>query len=267
MSDQHYVHATADDDLEFERLTLLTKMYDPPTQRRLSSTVDLAGARVLEVGAGTGSVARWLGDQVGEDGHVTATDIDLRFLENLNHPNVGVHQHDVLADDLESDTFDLIHGRFVLTHLYQEAEEVIAKLIGALRPGGCLLFEEVDFGTLVGADPEHPLSSPLREAFDWLLELVVGLGAQNPQFGRNLPPLFRSTSLTDVESWAEYDISPPGSDHRRFQELSFMSATKGLAGAPGFDPTKAEPLLTGLRAPDLHVGEMTVVGVKGYRPT
>ncbi|MDH3299621.1 MAG: hypothetical protein OES24_03855 [Acidimicrobiia bacterium] len=56
------ISATADDDLEFERLSLLTEVYDPATKRRLTSATDLTRAHVLEIGAGTGSVARWLGD-------------------------------------------------------------------------------------------------------------------------------------------------------------------------------------------------------------
>ena len=55
-----YVHANAAFDDELARLHLLEARYDPRTFRRLSMFGPLAGARCLEVGAGTGSVARWL---------------------------------------------------------------------------------------------------------------------------------------------------------------------------------------------------------------
>lgn len=77
--------------------------------------------------------------------------------------------------------------------------------------------------------------------------------------------MFRASDLVDVESWARYDISPPGSDHRRFQELSMVSGSAGLAEVPGFDATRVEVLLAALRDPEIHIGEMTVVGVRGYR--
>ena len=38
------------------------------------------GWHVLEVGAGGGSMARWLSEQVGPSGRVMATDIDLQRL-------------------------------------------------------------------------------------------------------------------------------------------------------------------------------------------
>ena len=41
------------------------------------------GARCLEVGAGSGSMALWMAARVGETGHVLATDINPRFVEAL----------------------------------------------------------------------------------------------------------------------------------------------------------------------------------------
>ena len=54
------MHANADFDDELGRLRLLEARYDPHTHRRLSMFGPLAGTRCLEVGAGAGSVARWL---------------------------------------------------------------------------------------------------------------------------------------------------------------------------------------------------------------
>ena len=55
-----YVHANAAFDDELGRLRLLEARYDSDTFRRLGMFGPLAGARCLEVGAGAGSVARWL---------------------------------------------------------------------------------------------------------------------------------------------------------------------------------------------------------------
>ena len=41
-----------------------------------------SGARCLEIGAGSGSIARWLADQVGPAGRVVATDLDVRWLRH-----------------------------------------------------------------------------------------------------------------------------------------------------------------------------------------
>jgi SAM-dependent methyltransferase len=171
----------------------------------------------------------WLADQVGDSGHVVGTDIDLRFLSDLEHPRLQVRRHDVLTDEIEPEAYDLVHGRFVLLHLHQHADLVINKLTAALRPGGCILFEEIDFGTIWGADRHNALSAPTREATDWITSFARSLGVQDPEFGRRLPALFRSSGLVDVESWARYDISPPGSDYRRLLGLSIVTGHR----APG----------------------------------
>lgn len=61
------------------RLTLLEQHLDPMTERRLAMLGVDHGWSALEVGGGGGSIAQWLCRQVGTDGHVTATDIDIRL--------------------------------------------------------------------------------------------------------------------------------------------------------------------------------------------
>src|SRR6185436_1238656 len=48
-------------------------------------------------------------------------------------------------DPLDEAAFDLIHARAVLVHL-PDREQVLKRLVAALRPGGRLLIEDVDFG-------------------------------------------------------------------------------------------------------------------------
>ena len=72
-SGDHYVFDTADP-AERRRLDAHVGLWDPCTFRRLAATGIGPAWRCLEVGAGTGSVARWLADQVGPDGLVVATD-------------------------------------------------------------------------------------------------------------------------------------------------------------------------------------------------
>jgi 2-polyprenyl-3-methyl-5-hydroxy-6-metoxy-1,4-benzoquinol methylase len=66
---------------EDERLGLLELLFDPASRRRRELV--RPGWRCLEVGAGRGSMAAWLAEQVGPSGHVMATDIDVTYLERL----------------------------------------------------------------------------------------------------------------------------------------------------------------------------------------
>jgi hypothetical protein len=48
------------------------------------------GARCLEIGAGSGSIARWLAGQVGPAGQVVATDLDARWFRHDGSPQLEI---------------------------------------------------------------------------------------------------------------------------------------------------------------------------------
>src|SRR5688572_3424856 len=125
------------------RLALLEDALDQATFGRLKALGTAEGWYCLEVGAGGGSVCQWLCAQVGSEGHVLATDLDLRFLVPLTQPNLTVQHHNILSDELPEASFDLIHTRWVLMHLAQR-DQVLPRLVAALKPGGWLVLEEPD---------------------------------------------------------------------------------------------------------------------------
>ena len=129
---------------ERDRLAGLSAQFDPVTVRHLAAVGVAPGWRCLEIGAGAGSIARWLASVVGPAGRVVATDRDIRFLDDLG-PNVEVVRHDVTSDPVEQDAFDLVHARAVLEHVPGRGD-VVAQLVSALRPGGVLVLEDVVFG-------------------------------------------------------------------------------------------------------------------------
>ena len=75
-----YFAADAEADDELARLKLLEALCDPWTFRCLDGIGVRQGWRCLEVGAGAGSVVRWLSERVGSAGRVVAVDLDPRFL-------------------------------------------------------------------------------------------------------------------------------------------------------------------------------------------
>ena len=89
-----YVHAASGYDEELARLQLLQARSDGRTFARLTRFGSLAGEVCLEVGAGAGSVARWLAVQAGPSGRVVATDADPRFLAGHELAGVEVRRHD-----------------------------------------------------------------------------------------------------------------------------------------------------------------------------
>ena len=137
--------------------------FDAGSARLLSRVGLTTGWHVLEVGAGGGSMARWLSDQVGPDGRVMATDIDLQFVGE-QPANVILRQHDIVADRLPAEHFDLAHARAVLQHV-PEREQALANMVAATKPGGWVVIEDVDwlvFDSQELPEPFATLSSTVR---------------------------------------------------------------------------------------------------------
>src|SRR6266571_4995104 len=79
-------------EVERRRVQVLAESLDENTIGHLRGLGAGAGWRCLEVGAGSGSVARWLAGQAGA-GRVVATDVDTRFVDVPD--GVEVLRHDV----------------------------------------------------------------------------------------------------------------------------------------------------------------------------
>jgi SAM-dependent methyltransferase len=141
-----------DRELEPHRLALLEHHADPTTAQRLQATGLGTGWRCLEVGAGRGSIARWLANQVGPSGEVLALDLDTNLLAGLDQPNIEVVCSDVLDVELPEASFDLIHTRLVLMHI-PERRRAIERMVSLLAPGGWLVVEELDWMALK-AEPD-----------------------------------------------------------------------------------------------------------------
>jgi ubiquinone/menaquinone biosynthesis C-methylase UbiE len=150
-----------------ERLERLAEHADPATHRRARALGLREGWGCFEVGFGSGSIALWLSQQVGPQGHVLAVDLDPRFLSNKIKTNLEVRQQDITREPLPEQAFNFVHVRLVLMHLPQR-EQVLQRLVASLKPGGWLLVEEHDlFSALIekGVPPVYPqFWQAMREA-------------------------------------------------------------------------------------------------------
>lgn len=97
---------------ERKRLAGMESLWDPGSQALLEDLGIASGWRCLEVGAGGGSMVRWMADR---GAHVTAIDIDTRFIDSLASDSIEVRRVDLREDELPPDEFDLVHARLVLS--------------------------------------------------------------------------------------------------------------------------------------------------------
>ena len=179
---------------EGERLAGLEAAFDPGTRRHLEALGVKEGWRCLEVGAGAGSVARWLSDRVGESGHVLATDLNPVLLQGLDLPNVEVRAHDILRHDLPEAAFDLVHSRLVLEHL-PGREDALRRMAAAVAPGGWLVIEDMDWSSLGSCSRKGALV--LGGLLRGMVSVMKASG-YDKRFGRRLPVLLTGLGLVDV---------------------------------------------------------------------
>jgi SAM-dependent methyltransferase len=203
-----------DDPEAVDRHSILPAMLDDFTTARLASTGDLAGRRCLEVGAGGGSVARWLADQVGPDGYVLATDINPRHLPPGQ--NYAVLAHDIVGEPIPEGSWDVIHSRLLLLHL-PERREILHRMAAALAPGGALLLEEFEStirkGVLAAPSPE---AAALYEEYQSLLiEKILPVKGNDPTWAGQVHSAMVDAGLVDVNTEVHARSWPGGSPGAR----------------------------------------------------
>ena len=94
---------------------------DQPSKVRLREILammahlKIQGARILEVGCGTG----WLSDKLSEFGKVTACDLGSKIIDlaQTTYPQVDFRSGDIHTLDLEANSFDVIVTSEVLSHV------------------------------------------------------------------------------------------------------------------------------------------------------
>lgn len=208
------------------RLATVEELLDPGSIRHLAALGVAPGWRCLEIGAGGGSIAQWLCERAGPSGSVTATDLDTRYLAVLEAPNLEVRRHDVVADTLEADAFDLVHARLVLEHL-PAREAVIHKLVRALKPGGALLIEALDY---VSGVPVSTLGADEHERSQGVRLTEFGKAGLDAAYGRRLPAALRAAGLADVGNEGRVWVMEGGSPGARWFKLSMEQVRERLTG-------------------------------------
>jgi 2-polyprenyl-3-methyl-5-hydroxy-6-metoxy-1,4-benzoquinol methylase len=184
MDKDNYFASGSKEEFERTRIMLFESAYDPNTIRQLQAIGVTDGWKCLEVGAGGGSIARWLAMVVGPSGKVVATDLSTRLLEQLPMQNIEVRQHNILTDQLESGLYDLVHARAVLMHL-GEPEKALEKMAKSLRPGGWLFIEDGDGGPALSSNLTDSRLDTAIAVWRRFHVLFLEKGIYNPYFGRN----------------------------------------------------------------------------------
>jgi 2-polyprenyl-3-methyl-5-hydroxy-6-metoxy-1,4-benzoquinol methylase len=203
-----------------ERLKALELIEDGESIRHLETTGIAQGWRCLEIGAGAGSIAKWLCRQVGESGRVIATDIETGFLQGFRRPQLEVRVHDIATDELETNFYDLIHVRHVLMHIH-EREKALQKIADAIKPGGWAVIEESDFLTNQAASSNSTDAQFLYHDVMQEIYRVYANNGMDLHFGAKVFHELRSVGMNPVYADGRMRIVPGGSREALFHQLTY----------------------------------------------
>jgi SAM-dependent methyltransferase len=250
-------------EVEDRRLARLEALSDPITVAAFEALGVGPGWHCAELGAGRGSMVRWLAERVGGRGSVTAIDRDTTRLVDLAHKdNVELLEGDLCTMALPADAFDLVHSRSVLMHL-ECPNRVVEAAVAALRPGGRVFFEESDGGPAAAArhapEPFTRVMLPMARRWTW---------------ARTLAGLLESLGLVDVGDDRREMRLMGDTPNARFWQLTLESVSRlaeevgarGDQAGAGFERADLEAMSKLLDDPSFSVPFVARHRVTGRRP-
>jgi ubiquinone/menaquinone biosynthesis C-methylase UbiE len=156
------------------------------------------GARVLEVGCGTGVVVRDLAALVGRRGEVVGVDASRQLLERARalcretarQARITLRVADGASLPFATNRFDLALAITVVLHV-ADPLRVAREMVRVTRPGGRVGLQDQDFGVVAVTHPD-------RELTERIMRGVAERVYEEPHSGRRLPGLLRAAGLVDV---------------------------------------------------------------------
>jgi ubiquinone/menaquinone biosynthesis C-methylase UbiE len=247
---------------ERERLAALERGGDPSTIACLTSIGVEEGWRCLEIGAGGGSIVRWLCDRVGAHGSVVATDLETGFLSELTAANLQVRRHDIRSGPPEENAFDLVFARKVLEHI-PEHRIALQNMVRAAKPHGWVLVEDGDLLSVFAAVASD--IGFIRRAYHAFVQTMAAAGYQ-PHLGTHLGAHLLDAGLEDIQirgragEWTGSG-DQPSVFLRTFEKIRDRVVAEGRLSAE-----EADRLLTEIKSPSFRAVTAIHFAAWGRKP-
>jgi 2-polyprenyl-3-methyl-5-hydroxy-6-metoxy-1,4-benzoquinol methylase len=213
-----YIFANTQFESELTRLQTIERIFDAASRRRILATGITTGWQCLEIGAGAGSMMRWMAEIVGTAGKVTAIDLDTRFIKDTHLPNVEIIEADINQVTF-ANSFDLIHIRNVLIHLADRA--ILTKIAKLLRPQGWLIIEEPDFSAarFISGTPRQQQS--VERVNQAICQMLTNQG-KDYTLGIKLPSILQQLGFQHLQVENAAPIAEGNSDIATMMKLSAL---------------------------------------------
>ena len=179
----------------YDRLKMLARRWQATTSALLDDVGVGAGMRCLDLGCGAGDVTFELARRVGASGRVVGLDLDAAQLDltRAESQRIGLDNIDLRVGDVtaigDGSGYDVVYSRNVIQHLGRPVD-AIRGMWEAVRPGGVLVAEDVDF--------EGAFCEPRCAGHDFWLETyqaTLRASGGDPLSGRRLFARFREAGV------------------------------------------------------------------------
>ena len=256
-----YIFDTSSD-LGGQHMTLLESVLDPTTTAFLGELDIRPGQRCLDLGAGGGSITRWLAERTGPQGTVVAVDKDVNHL--VEQPGVEVVAHDVTEGLPVDGPFDLIHARLLLVHL-PDREVVFKGLIDALAPGGWLVLGDISGRPLDVVAAPSPAAARLFDRMQRLShEVLAPVQGIDLGWAESVDDRMVTAGLVDVDSM-EWSRTTAGGTAGCLLHANLNEQAAPLLREAGASDVELQHYRNLMRDPAFRAWFYRVVTVRGRR--
>lgn len=243
---------------EPDRMDLMSSVLDDVSRNHLKKLPIQTDWNCLEVGAGNGSLSKWLSPMLTE-GHVLATDINPDLIGVPSSPNMSVQALNIVSDTMEKASYDLIFLRAVLHHI-EERELALSKLVSALRPGGWLFLHEPDL---------HPSISTMDEGvrrfwaefFDWAAKAGLDYAV-----GAKIPRMLTSQGLQNTSAWGDTAVYAGGTPYAEWLRVTISELADRLVADKATTRAMLDHFDAASRDPDCWHMSVSFVGTIAQKP-
>jgi hypothetical protein len=156
-----------------------------------------------------------------------------------------------------------VHFRLVLGHL-PNRDEVLGRLVTALRPGGWILAEEFDSWSL---RPDHSINEAETslKAFA-AMQTVMGRHRFDGYYGRRLVARLRAYDLAEISAEGRVFMFEGGTGGADLTRASISQTRDEMIDAGAISATEIERDLLQLDKPDFMMPSPIMWAVRGRRP-
>jgi hypothetical protein len=156
-----------------------------------------------------------------------------------------------------------VHARLILVHL-PERELALAKMVGALKPGGWLVCEEFDSLSLPADPALHPAECALKTQA--AVQRVMASRGANTRYGRDLAAGMRGHGLVDIRAHGRMALWQGGSDGARLFRANFEQLREELLRTGLLTQAELDDDLARLEDPGILFPSPVMWTVGGRRP-